>query len=123
MVSRAEFDGEVKKGYNYIIVDDVITLGGTLSDLRKFIVGNEGNVILASTVAQRGYLDLAITTDLISQISKRFGRDEIEKYLRQFSIANGLEELTYTEAISILKFKQIDKLRKRTIEEWSKRNI
>lgn len=123
IVSRAEFDGEVKKGYNYIIVDDVVTLGGTLSDLRKYIVGKEGNVILASTVAQRGYLDLAVTTDLINQIIKRFGRDEIEKYFRQFGIANGLEELTYGEAISILRFKQINTLRNRTIEERSKRNI
>lgn len=45
------FYGQIDTGASYVIVDDVITLGGTLADLRSFIISKGGNVIAMSAIA------------------------------------------------------------------------
>lgn len=121
ILSRAQFDGKVMKGYNYIIADDVMTMGGTLSDLRRYIEDNEGKVILASTLAHMGQLHLAISDNLINALINKFGLGQLDAFLREEGIANGVEELTYAEGQQFLKFRSIDRIRNRAAEEKSKR--
>ncbi|MCX7304758.1 MAG: hypothetical protein NTV73_10530 [Hyphomicrobiales bacterium] len=45
------FYGEIDTGAAYVIVDDVMTLGGTIADLRSFILRKGGRVIAASAIA------------------------------------------------------------------------
>ncbi|RQR47934.1 conjugal transfer protein TraN [Burkholderia sp. Bp9126] len=47
LIARASFQGPVQRGGNYVLVDDVTTLGGTLCDLSDYIRRNGGNVIAA----------------------------------------------------------------------------
>ena len=50
-MNRPVFDGTISKDYNYIILDDVVTQGGTVSVLRRFIKDNAGNVAAVSALA------------------------------------------------------------------------
>jgi hypothetical protein len=50
LVTRSEFDGPVKLGQEYVIVDDFLTQGGTLADLKGYIEGKGGKVILATAL-------------------------------------------------------------------------
>lgn len=122
ILSRSQFDGEVIKGYNYVIVDDVMTMGGTLADLRKYIELNGGNVILASTLAHIGQTRLAITDDLINKLHNKFGLGQLDALLREEGVANGIEELTYAEGYQLLKFRDVDRIRDRILEEKNRRN-
>lgn len=47
------FRGEIDKETPYVIVDDVMTLGGTLADLRSFILHKGGSVIAMSAIASK----------------------------------------------------------------------
>lgn len=42
---RARFNGEVKDGVEYIIVDDHVTMGGTLRDMKDYIESRGGKVV------------------------------------------------------------------------------
>jgi len=42
---RAKFDGEVKPGREYILVDDVVTGGGTFGELRRYVESNGGKAV------------------------------------------------------------------------------
>lgn len=48
---HSSFYGEIDTGAAYVIVDDVVTLGGTIADLRSFIVRKGGRAIAASALA------------------------------------------------------------------------
>jgi hypothetical protein len=47
LIARASFQGLVRRGANYVLVDDVTTLGGTLCDLADYIRRGGGNVVAA----------------------------------------------------------------------------
>jgi hypothetical protein len=53
IANRCSFRGEIDKAAAYVIVDDVITTGGTLADLRSFIHRKGGTVIAMSAIASR----------------------------------------------------------------------
>ena len=47
MTRRAAFDGPVMRGAEYILVDDHVTQGGTLNELRKYIQSHGGKIVAA----------------------------------------------------------------------------
>ncbi|MFM8823743.1 MAG: hypothetical protein ACKOD8_10480, partial [Limnohabitans sp.] len=44
LILRAEFEGSVQAGAQYVLVDDVIGLGGTLAELAHYVQINGGLV-------------------------------------------------------------------------------
>jgi adenine/guanine phosphoribosyltransferase-like PRPP-binding protein len=48
---RPAFDGEAKAGRNYILVDDVFSLGGSFNELRRFIQSQGARVVQAIAMA------------------------------------------------------------------------
>ncbi|MBX4992305.1 putative AlgH/UPF0301 family transcriptional regulator [Rhizobium binae] len=74
---RSTFYGEIDKKTPYVIVDDVITLGGTLADLRSFILGKGGRVIGMSTIASKEGTDVQIrlNADQEAKLEKQYGSD------------------------------------------------
>lgn len=117
LINRPVFDGKVQLGYNYIILDDVVTQGGTVSCLRRFINENGGRVAAVSALAfGKESTIIALQQDTYTKILKKFGRDELEGFLQEKGIVRGIEELTNAEGKYLLKFRSVDAIRNRAHE-------
>ena len=117
LINRPVFDGNVRLGYNYIIVDDVITQGGTVSSLRHYILDNGGKVAAVSALAfARESSTIALLPQTYGEIIQKFGRDELEGFLKEKKIVRGIEELTNSEGRYLLKFKDVGAIRNRAYE-------
>lgn len=84
IANRSTFYGEIDRKSPYVIVDDVLTLGGTLADLRSFIIDKGGSVIGMSTIASRYGHDAPIHLgkDLQTKLEKYYGSD-LEKFCNE----------------------------------------
>lgn len=73
----AEFYGQIDTTTPYVIVDDVVTQGGTLADLRSFILGKGGSVIAMSAIASREGTNrqIRIGHETITQLESHYGSD------------------------------------------------
>ncbi len=111
MKSRAGFDGAVERGADYVLVDDVTVMGGTLAELAAHIQRGGGNVKGVVVLASDSRLHrLDPTPAQVRAIEERFGdtvRDEF-----------GIEPraLTADEAYFVLGFKDADHLRAKLVE-------
>lgn len=117
---KVEFDGPVKSGYNYVIVDDVVTQGGTTRNLREHIESHGGHVVAVAALAPAQGKDrtlLAVTDETINQIKKRFDYEEINSAIKEFGISEGAEWLTEHEGRLLLTFRSVDSFRNRGIKE------
>lgn len=122
LINRPKYSGDVEKDKNYIIIDDVITQGGTINELKKYIESKKGNVVACSTIAYTQYSTiLEITNETIKKIERKFGRDETEKYLKEYKIGERIEDLSNSEGRYIYKFKNIEQLRNKTLETINRR--
>lgn len=74
IITRAQFDGPVRAGQRHVLVDDNLTLGGTLADLSDYIQRNGGDVagIVVLTNANRSDT-LHARPKQIRTIEERFG--------------------------------------------------
>ena len=52
MVTPAEFLGPVRRGSNYLLVDDHVGLGGTLANLRGYIEARGGKIVGMTTLTE-----------------------------------------------------------------------
>ena len=104
---RINFTGDVIAGQHYIIVDDNVTQGGTLSDLRRYIESKGGNVVAASTLTygQNG-TKLTISQDTIKAIKGRSDYEEIKQYIKSNGISDSIESLTEREGRYVLSASQ-----------------
>ncbi len=68
------FDGNVIVNQSYIIVDDTLTMGGTLASLRGFIENNGGIVLIAITLTgHNGAANLNIKDNMLNAINEKHG--------------------------------------------------
>ncbi|MEI7671229.1 MAG: JAB domain-containing protein, partial [Deltaproteobacteria bacterium] len=117
LLARKEFSGDVAKGEKYILVDDVLTQGGTIHELRHHIVNNGGEVVgVISLAFSAGSNIIAIKTETVNDLSGRFGREKLERILDEYNISGTIEALTESEGRAILRFKSLDTLRNRLTE-------
>ena len=117
LITRPVFDGKVQNGYNYVVLDDVVTQGGTVSSLRHFIKEHGAKVVAVSALAfGKESTIIALQQETYKNISEKFGRDELEGFLQEKGIARGIEELTNAEGKYLLKFRDVDAIRKRAYE-------
>ena len=98
---RMRFEGEVSRGMNYIILDDFITSGAELRDMKDYINSKGGNVVMMTTLGHGGYgklsdirIDNAYTTKL-----QRSGITDTD--LRKYGIASHISCLTLSEAAKL----------------------
>jgi hypothetical protein len=115
---KVEFDGPIKNGYNYTIIDDVVTQGGTVRSLREYIESNGGKVVAvaALTTGQGKTAQLAITDGTLKKIKERFGHERINTTIKEIGISDGIEWLTEYEGRQLLKFQSVDSFRNRGLE-------
>jgi len=100
LAHQPSFDGEVESG-DYIIVDDTLTQGGTLAQLKEHIESRGGRVILAAALTGKGYsAKMGLDGDSLNVLRENYG--SIEPWWRE-RFGYGFEGLTESEARYILK--------------------
>lgn len=95
---RMRFEGEVKQGMDYIILDDFITSGAELRDLRDYIQSRGGNVVLMTTFGHGSFgklQDIRIDSKYIERLNASGITDQD---LRKYGIASEIGCLTLGEA-------------------------
>ncbi|MBP6077702.1 MAG: phosphoribosyltransferase [Xanthomonadales bacterium] len=116
LIAPAEFEGDVISGGAYVIVDDVVTMGGTIADLASYIQMNGGKVIGVVTLVDASRSgSLACNAKLLHEIEKRFG-DEIRQ---QFGIEPSA--LTAEEAGYLIGFRSAEEIRGRAAKAAEER--
>ncbi|MCL2321825.1 MAG: hypothetical protein FWC47_06940 [Oscillospiraceae bacterium] len=116
---RAKFTGDVKQGRNYILTDDVITSGSTLSELRCYIEDNGGRVVLFLTAGAAQFsTNIKLSDETRFKLIDKYGILEIQKLLKELDIYGGaFEFLTESEGRTLLGAgTTIDTARNRIIE-------
>lgn len=85
IANRCDFYGEIDKQAAYVIVDDVITTGGTLADLRSFILRKGGRVIGMSAIAARDgtWQRIRLGDDTRAKLERHYGRD-LSEFCREY---------------------------------------
>lgn len=93
---HAFFKGSVTRGREYIIVDDHITSGATIRDLKNYITERGGKVVAATTLTFSRYSGILSISDESKLSLRKAGiTDEL---LFKKGIAYGIEDLTESEA-------------------------
>ena len=95
------FEGEVKKGTDYILLDDFITSGAELRDMRDYIQSKGGNVVMMTTFGHGSFgklRDIRIDSNLIERLRASGITDQD---LRKYGIASEIGCLTIGEAAKL----------------------
>lgn len=110
IVRRALFDGPVEPGRDYLIVDDHVTLGSTLADLKAYIEAKGGRVVLAGTLTASPMSHrLAPDAGRLDRLRAKLGAAE-PWFKERFGY--GFEGLTRSEAWHLLRFDSAEALQK-----------
>lgn len=112
MLARAKFTGKVERGRDYVLLDDVITQGGTLSALKQYIEGQGSNVVEITSLASAQFSSvIAITPETVEKLLTKYGRQELESILEEIGSTPLLEALTQSEGRQLNLYKGPDSLR------------
>lgn len=107
--NRARFDGTVRTGANYVLVDDVMTMGGTLAELAHYIQSGGGAVaglVVLVNAARSGRIKPP--TRVTTLLERRHG--DVIRDIFQISP----EALTAEEAQYLIGFRSADEIRNRS---------
>ncbi len=127
IANQASFHGKVVEGQTYLIVDDVLTLGGTAASLRNFIEANGGKVlafcVLAHSDPERArtrqigpqVYDLRITNESLENLRKKHGQ-ELEEFMQR-NCGYGFNALTRHEAAFLGFFERTSDVRSGILAE------
>ena len=106
------FDGPVTPGQTYIIMDDTLSMGGTLAALRGFIENRGGHVIGACALtAHEGALNLPVTQVMLHRIVAKHGYAMNDYWIEEFG--HGIDQLTQGEAGHLRAAASVEQIRDR----------
>ncbi|QTA87881.1 phosphoribosyltransferase [Desulfonema magnum] len=111
MSLRAEFEGSVTPGSRYVLVDDVMNMGGTLAELANHIRG-AGGVVPAIVILVNAGRSKRLQPDrkIIRELERRHGNEITEI----FGIVPAA--LTANEANYLIGFRSADEIRNRVVK-------
>ena len=113
-----QFDGEVIKGKDYFLVDDVYSSGSTLSSLKDYIEAGGGNVVGVSTLAVGTYGSLFSIKNLTHRkLISKFGEQKFNEFLFDYGIAQNSKRLTEGQAQIILRYNSLDRIADKITQE------
>lgn len=96
LVTPAAFEGEVRAGRTYILVDDHVGLGGTLANLKGYLEIKGASVAAMTTLTQsRDAHEIAFKPQTLDVLRERHG-EALETFWRE-EFGHGLECLTELE--------------------------
>jgi hypothetical protein len=115
MVRQALFEGQVVPGRSYVMVDDFIGLGGTLANLRGYLMADGGSVKAAITLTGRtDSAKLALQPDTLAALRAKYGQ-EFEAWWQQ-EFGYDFACVTESEARYLLRVEDADTVRTRLSE-------
>lgn len=112
--NQALFDGIVKSGESYILIDDFIGQGGTIANLKGYIENNGGQVIVALILAGKQYSSaLKLSDETLKILRGKHG--ELEQWWRE-RFGFGFDSLTESEARYLIRAENADTIRNKLAE-------
>ena len=118
LLLRPQFDGPVTAGTAYVLVDDVICLGGTLAELADYIQAGGGQVAAVVTLVNAGRIKRLKPETLVIRLLREKFPDAIQ---HTFGIDPGA--LTANEASYLSGFRTADELRNRATKAAEEINL
>jgi hypothetical protein len=115
---RPEFEGPVVSGANYVLLDDVVSLGGTLAELAHYIQINGGLVRDIAVIVNAGR-NKSLSPDIktLRILNERFGNEIFEIF------GININALTANEAQYLVGFRSTDEIRNRLIKAKKESNL
>lgn len=108
------FEGKVEPGQKYLILDDTLTMGGTISSLRGYIENRGGNVVAAAVMtAHAGALNLPVKPGMLDAIAAKHG-PAMDTFWKE-TFGYGIDQLTQGEAGHLKAAPTVDAIRARII--------
>lgn len=112
MARQAEFGGNVKKGSVYCLVDDFVGQGGTLANMRGFLIAGGGFVVGATVLTGKSYSsNLMPEEKLLKELREKHG-NELENWWNE-RFGFGYDCLTNSEGRYLLRTPSFDRIRDR----------
>jgi len=110
LARQAEFDGSVSKHTCYILVDDFIGQGGTLANLRGFLLHNGAQVIAGTVLTGKPYsANLSSDEQQIIHLREKHGTELESWWSNHFGF--GYDCLTRSEARYLLNTPAAERIR------------
>ena len=117
LARQARFAGSVESGKSYFLVDDFIGQGGTLANLRSFIISKGAGVVGATVLTGKPYsANLSLSSETLNLLRTKHGI-ELEIWWRA-TFNFGYECLTESEARYLVNTPTIDRIRNRITEAF-----
>ncbi|HBA73673.1 MAG: hypothetical protein A2X82_03875 [Geobacteraceae bacterium GWC2_55_20] len=109
------FEGIVTHGQDYVLIDDFVGMGGTLTNLRGYIEAHGGKVIGAVTLTGKPYsAKLALDEAQLQELRKTHGT-ELETWWQK-NYGHSFDCLTQSEARYLARSPDVDTIRDRIAE-------
>lgn len=112
LARQAIFRGPVVPDDVYVIVDDFVGMGGTLTNLRGYIESHGGRVLAATTLTGKPYsAKLRLTDERLNELRSKHGK-ELEDWW-QARFGHAFDALTESEARYLARSPDADVIRNR----------
>ncbi|WP_238157610.1 hypothetical protein [Aeromonas salmonicida] len=113
LANQPSFDGPVRTDKPYLIMDDTLTQGGTLANLKGYIEFRGGEVLAATALTGKQYsAKIAIDSSTLEQLRDQYDGTGLEAWW-QNRFGYGFDSLTESEGRYLLRAKDADKVRDR----------
>ena len=104
--------GIVKPGVEYVLVDDFVGMGGTLSNMKGYVESNGGKVLAAVSLTGKPHsAKLALTPERLRELRGKHGTELENWWIGQF--AHTFDALTESEARYLARTEGADTIRDR----------
>nr|WP_239552612.1 LPD38 domain-containing protein [Oceanisphaera litoralis] len=113
LANQPTFSGRVRADKPYLIMDDTLTQGGTLANLKGYIENRGGKVLAATALTGKQYsAKIAIADDTLQQLRSQYDGTNLETWWQE-RFGYGFDALTESEARYLIRAKDADKIRDR----------
>jgi hypothetical protein len=113
LLHKPVFFGYIEKNTEYILVDDIVTQGGTILALRNFVMVQGGNVVAVVALAYAvGSHYIAPLKKNIVRLFFKFGSRLIH-FLKKYGIAVSFQGLTNSQVKYLNRFKSFENIVKK----------
>jgi hypothetical protein len=113
LLHKPVFYGFIRKEWQYILVDDVITQGGTITALREFVHARGGRVVAVVALAfSIGSHAIAPDKKHLVLLMVKYGI-LLTVLMRGFGVVENLDALTNSQVKYLLRFSSVDNIRRK----------